>query len=179
MDFVPFYTKFKDLAAKETRSITITAKDLGVPPGEYGLIEYYCTDDTCDCRKVMLQIVESIPPHKTLATIGYGWESVEFYTKWMHGDKKLGQQITGAYLEVFGTQSQYAQKFLELVPALAFSNEYIERLKRHYKMFKNYTPNNLNTPEIPHKPKIPHTSKKLKKTATRLADINNWHGHWN
>lgn len=140
MEFMPFHSRYKELAARETRSIIISRTDLGVPLGEYGLIEYYCTKDNCDCRKVMLHVVESVPPHKTVATIGYGWESVEFYTKWMHGDKERGQSITGAYLEVWGTQSEYAQQFLQVVPALAFTGEYVERIKRHYRMFKNYNP---------------------------------------
>jgi hypothetical protein len=138
MDFMPFFTRYKELAEKETRCITITRSDFGVPRGEYGLIEYYCTDNTCDCRKVMLHVTHSKPPHQVLATIGYGWESAEFYTKWMHGDKEIGKQITGAYLETWGTQSQYAQNFLELVEEIALTDEYIDRIKRHYRLFKIY-----------------------------------------
>ena len=72
MEFEPFYTRYRDLAPTETRSFTLVKNDFGVLPGEYGLIEYYCIDDTCDCRKVTLSVVESIPPYKTVATIGYG-----------------------------------------------------------------------------------------------------------
>ena len=39
MDFIPFYSRFKNIAEKETRSIKITASDLGVPRGEYMLLE--------------------------------------------------------------------------------------------------------------------------------------------
>ena len=39
MDFIPFYSRFKDIAEKETRSIKISASDLGVPRGEYMLLE--------------------------------------------------------------------------------------------------------------------------------------------
>jgi hypothetical protein len=137
MDFMPFFTRYKELAEKETRTITITRKDIGVPPGEYGLIEYYCTDDRCDCRKVMINVTSSKPPHEILATIGYGWESTDFYTKWMHGDAKTGKEMTGAYLEAWGTQSKYAQKFLELFETTVLSDEYVDRLERHYAMFKS------------------------------------------
>lgn len=137
MDFMPFYTRYKNTAARETRSIKSTGNDLGVPRGEYALLEYYCTDDSCDCRKVMINVVEANPPRRTLATIGYGWESEEFYTQWMHGNKEIARSITGAYLETWGTQSPYAQQFLEIFKA-TLTDEYVNRVKKHYRMFKNY-----------------------------------------
>ncbi len=112
MEFLPFYSKHKNIAVKETRTIKITASDLGVPPGEYMLLENYCADESCDCRKVMINVVEVNPPRRILATIGYGWESVAFYTKWMYGNKEIAKSITGAYLEFGGIQSPYAQHFL-------------------------------------------------------------------
>ena len=137
MDFVPFYTRYQNIAVKETRRIKITASDLGVPPGEYMLLENYCTDPSCDCRKVMINVVEVNPPRRILATIGYGWESVAFYTKWMYGDKEIARSITGAYLELGGIQSQYAQHVLEVFKA-NLTDEYVNTLKNHYRMFKNY-----------------------------------------
>ena len=138
MDFMPFYTRYAELAGEETRTITIIKTDGGIPPGEYGFIEYYCTDKTCDCHKAMLNVIKSSPPHEVLATIGYGWESTAFYTKWMHGDEKLGRMMTGAYLEITCTQSQYSQKFLELFKTEVLDDEYAERLERHYNLFKSY-----------------------------------------
>jgi hypothetical protein len=136
MDFLPFYSRYKNTAAKETRTIKITTSDLGVPRGEYMLLENYCSDPRCDCRKVMINVVTT-PPSRILATIGYGWESLEFYTKWMHGDKEIAKIITGAYLEPGGIQTKYAQNFLEVFKAI-LSDEYVARLKKHYRMFKNY-----------------------------------------
>jgi hypothetical protein len=139
MDFIPFYSKFKEIAVKETRTITITsASDLGVPPGEYGLLENYCTDKNCDCRKVMINVIDAKSPHQILATIGYGWESEEFYTQWMHGDKETAKKITGAYLEPGCIQSKYSERFFELFTTIALTDEYVLRLKRHYRMFKGY-----------------------------------------
>lgn len=134
---MPFYSRYKNTAVRETRSIKITAIDLGVPLGEYLLLENYCTDDSCDCRKVMINVVEANPPRRILATIGYGWESEEFYTKWMHGDKEIARSITGAYLEHWGLQSQYAQQFLEIFKA-TLPEEYVNTVKKHYRMFKNH-----------------------------------------
>ena len=135
MDFIPFYSGYKDVAAKETRTLKITADDLGVPRGEYMLLENYCTDKSCDCRKVMINVIEVNSPRQILATIGYGWESVAFYTQWMHGDKEIARMITGAYLELGGIQSQYAQHFLEVFKA-SLTDEYVNTIKKHYSMFK-------------------------------------------
>ena len=138
MDFLPFYSKYKDVAVKETRTIKITAGDLGVPRGEYMLLENYCTDKSCDCRKVMINVVEVNSPQRIFATIGYGWETLAFYTKWMHGDKEIARMITGAYLELGGIQSQYAQHFLAIFKA-SLTDEYVNTIKRHYGMFKDYS----------------------------------------
>ena len=146
MDFVPFFSRYKDVAEKETRTIKITVSGLGVPRGEYILLENYCTDKSCDCRKVMLNVVEVNPPRRILATIGYGWETVAFYTKWMHGDEKIARSITGAYLELWGMQSQYAQNFLEIFKA-TLTDEYVDTIKKHYQMFKNYGHNSSPRPK--------------------------------
>src|SRR5258706_5495879 len=114
MEFIPFYSKYRDIALEETRQITVNASDLGVPLGPYDLVESYCIDDTCDCRKVMINLIEVNPPNRILATIGYGWESLKFYTEWMFGEKKIAKDLAGAYLEPGGFQSQYSQNFLEI-----------------------------------------------------------------
>jgi len=90
MDFIPFYTRYKELALKESRSIMLMEGQLGLPPGEYGLLESYCSNKSCDCRKVMINVIDVKSPHEFLATIGYGWESAEFYTEWIGGDETLG-----------------------------------------------------------------------------------------
>ena len=138
MHFIPFYVRYKDLAAKETRTITLPASYSGLPAGEYGLLENYCTDDSCDCRKVMINVVNAKSPREFLATIGYGWESAEFYTEWIGGDKALGKMMVGAYLEPGGIQTKHAQQFLELFKAVALTDDYVEQLKKHYRMFKRY-----------------------------------------
>ena len=138
MDFIPFYSRYKELAIKETRIITTTTTQFGLPPGEYGLIENYCTDKTCDCRKVMINVIEVKSPQQFLATIGFGWESAEFYTRWIGGDEKLGNIMAGAYLEPGGIQTKYAPLLFDMVTSAAFTDEYVERLKRHYALFKSY-----------------------------------------
>lgn len=51
MPYEPFYERFKEIAMRETRSITIrNSPDL--PDDEYGFLELYCNDENCDCQRV-------------------------------------------------------------------------------------------------------------------------------
>ena len=83
MPMIPFAERFPELGARETRSVTaIHRPDL--PDGEYGFLELYCDEPGCDCRRVMIDV---LPPEtgwsKIWATISYGWESLDFYRKWI------------------------------------------------------------------------------------------------
>jgi hypothetical protein len=43
MEFAPFYPRFPQIAAQETRVITISEQSaVALPPGEYGPLEFYC-----------------------------------------------------------------------------------------------------------------------------------------
>lgn len=132
---IPFYTHFRDLAARETRTITLRGRT-DIPDGEYALVEFYCDEPDCDCRRVILRVVSAPPDLHTYATINYGWESPEFYTAWMHGDAKAAAMMQGASLEPFGPQSQHSAAFLELVKMALQDEAYVERLQEHYRLFK-------------------------------------------
>ncbi len=77
-------------------------------------------------------------PGKVFATINYGWESQEFYTRWMHGDAKAAAGMRGASLEPFGPQSPYASALLRYCVELLLADPaYVARLQRHYRMVKD------------------------------------------
>lgn len=131
----PFFMKFPEIAAYETRSITVWGhKDL--PDGEYGFHESYCDEKACDCRRVIFNVVEADNPNQTLATINYGWESAKFYGKW--GKRPgLAKENKGPFLDPLNRQTQYAPALLRLFEEyLLPDSAYIKRLKRHYEMFK-------------------------------------------
>jgi len=77
MPMAPFFIKFPEVGARETRSIFVYGHD-DLPDGEYGLLELYCDEKDCDCRRVIFNVVEVSKPDKVLATINYGWESAKF-----------------------------------------------------------------------------------------------------
>jgi hypothetical protein len=135
MSMAPFHTRFRDLAARETRSVTVRGTP-GLPDGEYGFIEFYCNDPGCDCRRVVINVVCSTTGPKIWASINFGWESLDFYERWM-GDKESAREAQGAMLDPFNQQSPYSQALLELLNQVCLADPaYVERLKRHYDLFK-------------------------------------------
>jgi hypothetical protein len=132
-----FWERFPDLAAQETRVISLPYPQGGLPAGSFGFLELYCDDPGCDCRRVLLQVRSEDEPEKVLATINYGWESESFYTKWLHGDRRGAREIMEASLDPLNVQSRFAPSFLRLFQSVVLQDKtYVQRLKRHYTMFK-------------------------------------------
>ncbi len=128
---IAFHTRFPELAARETRGLHVLQPGGPLPVGEYGFIEHYCTDPACDCRRVLLRVTSAKAPHAVLATINYGWERAEFYTRWMHGDDQAGGEITAASLDPFHPQSEYADFLLDYFQeAMITDPAYVARLAR-------------------------------------------------
>ncbi len=137
MPYTSFHYHFREIAENETRALTILYEDDIVPKGAYGLIEMYCDDPDCDCQRVFLEVYDW-ERRKSMAFIAYGWESKEFYRKWLRMDNpEVIQEMQGPILNVGSPQSQYAPAFLKLVKDVVLSDPaYIARLKRHYQIFK-------------------------------------------
>jgi len=72
---------------------------------------------------------------KIWATISYGWESLDFYRKW--GEAASDPiEMKGPYLDPLNPQTKYSPALLNLFRFLLQSPDYVERLKRHYQMFR-------------------------------------------
>ncbi len=136
MPYEPFYEQFGDLAYQETRSIT-THKNPPLPDDDYGFLEAYCNDENCDCQRVMFNVA-SRKRHEIVAVIAYGWETKEFYAKWFRGDDPdIIREMQGPILNSASKQSELGHGLLKLVRGTLLKDPaYIERLKRHYRMFK-------------------------------------------
>lgn len=134
----PFHSRFLDVAARETRSLHVLTGDGELPVGEYTLLEWFCEEPECDCRRVLVQVVPAGRPNEVLAVINYGWENPEFYTQWMHGDAQAGREIADASLDPLHPQSGYADYLLVLFRDMVDTDpEYVARLARHYELFKS------------------------------------------
>ncbi len=134
MPMEPLYFVLPDLAMKETRVVHLRGRD-DLPDGEFGFVELYCNEANCDCRRVIINVMDPATGPKVWATINYGWESPEFYEEWMR-DKELAKEAVGASLDPFNSQTPYSHAFLRLFQWAIEDESYVERLKRHYAQFK-------------------------------------------
>ena len=141
MPYEPFTERFGELAWKETRSVTLrTGNQFGLPADDYGLLEAYCNDEDCDCRRVFFNVAAR-KRNEIVAVVAYGWEDAPFYRKWYGGADSPATRIainemTGLNLNSASPQSKIAPAILEMVRWLLTDPAYVDRLKRHYQMFK-------------------------------------------
>jgi hypothetical protein len=120
---VPFHRVEPDLAAKEIRTARLFEPREGIPTGTYGLVESYCPDPDCDCRRVMINVIEEQHPQRYLASIGYGF------------DREA--EDAGPYLDTLNAQCPYAEALLRLVQDVGLGDaSYLARLERHYALVK-------------------------------------------
>lgn len=135
MPYEPFHERFPEIAWKETRSFT-TFGNPDLPDDEYGLIEAYCNDRNCDCRRVFFSVA-SRKQEKIVAVIAYGWGSHDYYVRWFgDDDPRIIAELKGPALNTASRQSELAPALLEAVKQVLKDPEYVARLKQHYRMFK-------------------------------------------
>ena len=141
MPYEPFVERFRELAWKETRSVTLgTGNQFGLPADDYGLMELYCNDENCDCGRVMFDVL-SRKRGQSVAVIAYGWESASYYQKWYGRANSPAahmaiNEMTGLNLNSASQQSELAPAILEMVRWILTDSDYVARLKRHYQIFK-------------------------------------------
>jgi hypothetical protein len=135
MPMTPFIERFPELGAKETRTVKVPDRP-DLPGGEYGFMEFYCNEPGCDCRRVTIRVMRPETGWgKIWATIGYGWEGPDFYRKW-GGPTEDPIEMKGPYLDPINPQTEYSPALLDLFRFLIQSPDYVERLARHYQMFR-------------------------------------------
>jgi hypothetical protein len=138
MPYEYFGNFFPDLAQRETRTAILSEPTNGLPADSYAMLEMYCNEPGCDCRRVFLMVV-SERHRKSLAYVAYGWESRAFYARWMgSNDPRDITELKGPILNLGSPQSKYAPALLSLIDQVVLADPaYIERLKRHYRMFRD------------------------------------------
>ena len=135
MAMVPFFTRFPEISSTELRFIQIRGLPT-LPDGEYEFHELYCDEPDCDCRRVIIQVMSPSTGSLIWATINYGWEPLAFYENWL-GVSDLAIECKGTGLDLFNAQTRYAEVLFELFKSVELEDTaYVERLKRHYTMFK-------------------------------------------
>ncbi len=125
MSMMLFAEIYPELALAETRSIRIEGYP-ELPDDEYGLLESYCPDPKCDCRRVMLNVISRrrLEQGKSgfLASISYGFDRDD--------------EFTGPMLDPLNPQSRYAEALLAVVEQMLADPAYVQRLEKHYQITK-------------------------------------------
>jgi|GEM_PF-565943 len=119
-----FSEKFKKLAEKETRMVTVLRKgDFGsLPLGHYVFVESYCEEKNCDCRRVFISVLGR-NVDKILASISMGFDSESY--------------AAGPFLDDLNIQSEYSKDLMGLfLHVINTDRAYLARLQRHYVIFK-------------------------------------------
>ena len=142
MPFASFFKRFPDLVSTELRNIDIL-DDRAYPPipaGKYSFLELFCDELDCDCRNVVIHVI-SLKPYKTWAILRYGWEKKQFYMDWFYGDvdNQLVQNFPGVFIDfMMDMGSPTSDVWLEIFKQMLHEDAlYANRIKAHYKMFKD------------------------------------------
>ena len=140
MPFELLHMRLPTLAEAETRVITVLENNAAtghLPPADYAFLEMFCNEPGCDCRRVFFNVVSS-RTEDSEATIAYGWESARFYRNWFkQGTEEDIAMLQGPELNLGSPQSRHADAILRLfIDTLLPQTQYIERVKRHYQLFR-------------------------------------------
>ena len=136
MPYVPFHEKFLEIAKEETRAL-IAIDDPELPEGNYYLVEAYCDEVGCDCRRVFFNVYYE-ERNEIVAVIAYGWENRKFYADWLgRNDPQDIADLKGPALNLASYQSELAPILLHKIKYVLNDRHYVERIKRHYRMFKD------------------------------------------
>jgi hypothetical protein len=105
-----------------------------LPDGMYEFIDQYCTDPDCDCRKTMIQVVHE---GQRVATISFGWEPPEYYTKWMGmgADDQFARDMSGASIDMSSPDRLNPDAILAFFNAL-MNHEWLGMMKANYAAVK-------------------------------------------
>lgn len=147
MPFSFFHDLFPAMAEAETRSISVFGDDseTGLPDGHYAFYEMFCDEPGCDCRRVIFYVVSSFR-QDPVAVVAWGWEKPEFYARWLHNpDPETVAELIGPILNYFSPQTDLSEPILDLVrDVLLQDSAYVERVKRHYRLFRRKIDANAN-----------------------------------
>ncbi|MCK9421850.1 MAG: SEC-C domain-containing protein [Bacteroidales bacterium] len=140
MPYLSFDTYFPEIAEKETRCIQIF-NDPELIGDQFILLELFCDEPKCDCRRVMLNVI-SEKRRKPVALINFGWEREIFYKNWFgKNDKEIIHDLKGPSINILSPQTNITEKIFERVKITLEDGFYVKRLIEHYVMFREHIEN--------------------------------------
>lgn len=126
MTMMGFHVLFPEKAESDTRTV-LPITDKNLPHHAFILSEAYCVLPNCDCRRVMLNVIDN-DTNEHVATISYGFALPE---PPLDEEEQL-------FLDTLNPQSELSEPLLEMFEKLiATDRAYHDRLVRHYEMWKS------------------------------------------
>ena len=147
MPYSLFYNHFHEISEHETRIVTVIDQSVfNLPPADYSFLEMFCDEPGCDCRRVFFSVLSSLQ-NDIQAVITWGWEKREFYAKWMGDDDPIIiRDLIGPALNLVSPQTKFASALLDLFRNVLLKDAaYVDRIKRHYAMFRQKIDNQANS----------------------------------
>ena len=131
-----YFSVFPERTKDEIRTMRFVDESSNgstIPDGLYVVREFYCTDLSCNCQRVMLRVkrvVDEIRGTMTdVATVCFTWRRRGIDPVWDKIDAETGK----LYLDPFQPRSSYAEELFSFVEhMLRIDTAYVTRLKRHY-----------------------------------------------
>jgi len=117
---LPFVLLFPEQGMAETRVFTVR-RQRSLPDDDYALMESFCTDATCRCRRVMLNVAGR-RHGGILATVSYAFDRDD--------------PFAGPFLDPLNPQSAYSDTLLSFVEQALADSAYVARLEAHYYQVK-------------------------------------------
>lgn len=122
MGMLLFGALFPDIARNETRTLKLLVDRPPIPADTYGLLEMFCVEKGCDCRRVMLA-VHSMRTMQPVAMINFAFDPDD--------------DMRGPFLNDLNAKEPLALALLDLVRELLETDTaYVKRLERHYSIVK-------------------------------------------
>ncbi len=120
-------------AAARVRTLTL-AHHAELPDGTYTMVETYCTDPGCDCRKTMIMVHLD---RRHVSTINFGWETAEFYARWYGAplDARTLAEMKGPSIDLNSPDLVPPGAMLAFFSAL-LNARYVEHLRSQYTRFR-------------------------------------------
>ena len=140
MNIRRFADLFPDLAARHMVPLWIDPARPRLPVKAYWLLEYYCDEPACDCRRVFLDVVADGFHSRVFASIHYGWETLEFYRPWDSAPRlDNARMLKRGVLDPVGFHCDWADVLLRHVRKEVLSDpKAVRRFIKHYEMAKRH-----------------------------------------
>lgn len=132
MAVIGYFEVFPAKARTELRLATFPPGQSAIPAGTYLFCEYFCTDLSCNCERVMIKVLnprsEADRNPREVATISYSWG----------GEKDspfqdLDLDVPNPFLDPLHHQAPFADELLEFWNDMVEKDVvYAKRLRTHY-----------------------------------------------